>query len=292
MITGSIPAIATPMLEDGSLDLPRLRAFIDWHIAEGSDGIVVVGTTGESPTVDHDEHCTLIETAVEQAAGRIPVIAGTGSNSTAEAIEYAAFAKTVGAAAHLSVVPYYNKPGQEGLFRHFKTIAEAVDLPMIVYNVPGRTVADLANDTTLRLAQVPGIVGIKDATGNIERGSDLLKRLPPNFAWYSGDDATALGLLLMGGHGAISVTANVAPRLMHAMCTAARAGDVKTAREINFRLLGLHRNLFLEANPIPVKWALARMGLMTDGIRLPMTPLAKEYHERVRIALGEADIVV
>jgi len=290
MITGSIPAIATPMLEDGSLDLPRLRSFIDWHIAEGSDGIVVVGTTGESPTVDHDEHCALISSAVEQAAGRIPVIAGTGSNSTAEAIEYAAFSKKVGATAHLSVVPYYNKPGQEGLYRHFKTIAEAVDLPMIVYNVPGRTVADLANDTTLRLAQIPGIVGIKDATGNIERGSDLLKRLPPGFAWYSGDDATALGLLLMGGQGAISVTANVAPRLMHAMCVAARAGDVKTAREINFRLLGLHRNLFLEANPIPVKWALARMGLMSDGIRLPMTPLSKEYHERVRVALGEADI--
>jgi len=292
MITGSIPAIATPMLEDGSLDLPRLRSFIDWHIAEGSDGIVVVGTTGESPTVDHDEHCTLIGTAVEQAAGRIPVIAGTGSNSTTEAIEYAAFAKTVGASAHLSVVPYYNKPGQEGLYRHFKTIAEAVDLPMIVYNVPGRTVADLANDTTLRLAQIPGIVGIKDATGNIERGSDLLKRLPPGFAWYSGDDATALGLILMGGQGAISVTANVAPRLMHAMCMAARAGDVKTAREINFRLLGLHRNLFLEANPIPVKWALARMGLMSDGIRLPMTPLSKEYHERVRVALSEADIKI
>jgi len=290
MITGSIPAIATPMLEDGSLDLPRLRSFIDWHIAEGSDGIVVVGTTGESPTVDHDEHCALISTAVEQAAGRIPVIAGTGSNSTAEAIEYAAFSRKVGAAAHLSVVPYYNKPGQEGLYRHFKAIAEAVDLPMIVYNVPGRTVADLSNDTTLRLSEIPGIVGIKDATGNIERGSDLLKRLPPGFAWYSGDDATALGLLLMGGQGAISVTANVAPRLMHAMCVAARAGDVKTAREINFRLLGLHRNLFLEANPIPVKWALARMGLMSDGIRLPMTPLSKEYHERVRVALGEADI--
>ena len=290
MITGSIPAIATPMLEDGTLDLARLRSFIDWHIAEGSHGIVVVGTTGESPTVNPDEHCTLIRTTVEQAAGRIPVIAGTGSNSTREAIEYAAFAKKVGATAHLSVVPYYNKPGQEGLYRHFKTIAETVDLPMIVYNVPGRTVADLANETTLRLARIPGIVGIKDATGNIERGCDLLKRLPPRFAWYSGDDATALGLLLMGGHGAISVTANVAPRLMHAMCAAARAGDVKTAREINFRLLGLHRNLFLEANPIPVKWALARMGLMSDGLRLPLTPLSADFHERVRVALGEADI--
>jgi len=292
MITGSLPAIATPMHPDGSLDLPRLRSFIDWHIDQGSDGIVVVGTTGESPTVNHDEHCALIRSTVEQAAGRVPVIAGTGSNSTVEAIEYAAFAREVGAAAHLSVVPYYNKPSQEGLYRHFKSIAEAVDLPMIVYNVPGRTVADLANDTTLRLAQVPGIVGIKDATGNIERGSDLLKRIPPGFAWYSGDDATALALLLLGGHGAISVTANVAPRLMHEMVAAALAGDVARAREINFRLLGLHRNLFLEANPIPVKWALAQMGLMSDGLRLPMTPLAPEFHERVRIALGEADIKI
>ena len=292
MITGSLPAIATPMHPDGSLDLPRLQSFIDWHIDQGSDGIVVVGTTGESPTVNHDEHCALIRSTVEQAAGRVPVIAGTGSNSTVEAIEYAAFAREVGAAAHLSVVPYYNKPSQEGLYRHFKSIAEAVDLPMIVYNVPGRTVADLANDTTLRLAQVPGIVGIKDATGNIERGSDLLKRIPPGFAWYSGDDATALALLLLGGHGAISVTANVAPRLMHEMVAAALAGDVARAREINFRLLGLHRNLFLEANPIPVKWALAQMGLMSDGLRLPMTPLAPEFHERVRIALGEADIKI
>lgn len=290
MITGSIPAIATPMLEDGSLDLARMRSYIEWHIAEGSDAIVVVGTTGESPTVDHDEHCTLIQTAVEQAAGRIPVIAGTGSNSTREAIEYAVFAKKVGASAHLSVVPYYNKPGQEGLYRHFKSIAEAVDLPMILYNVPGRTAADLANDTALRLAGVPGIVGIKDATGNIERGCDLLKRLPQGFAWYSGDDATALGLLLMGGHGAISVTANVAPRLMHAMCVAARSGDVATARQINFRLLALHRNLFLEANPIPVKWALARMGKISDGLRLPLTPLAPEFHDRLRAALSEADI--
>ncbi len=292
MITGSIPAIATPMQSDGSLDLPRLRSFIDWHIQEGSDGIVVVGTTGESPTVNHDEHCTLIRTAVEQAAGRIPVIAGTGSNSTAEAIDYAGFAKEVGAAAHLSVVPYYNKPSQEGLYLHFKSIAAAVDLPLIVYNVPGRTVADLANDTLLRLARVPGIVGIKDATGNIERGSDLLQRIPPGFAWYSGDDATALALLLLGGHGAISVTANVAPRLMHEMVAAALAGDVKQARAINFRLLGLHRNLFLEANPIPVKWALARMGQLADGLRLPMTPLAPEFHQRVRIALSEADIQI
>ncbi len=290
MITGSIPAIATPMNEDGSLDLPRLRSFIDWHIAEDSDALVMVGTTGESPTVDFEEHCLLIRTAVEQAAGRIPVIAGTGANSTAEAIELAAFARKAGAAAHLSVVPYYNKPTQEGLYRHFKAIAEAVDLPLILYNVPGRTGADMSNDTALRLAQLPRIVGIKDATGNIERGSDLLKRAPKDFAVYSGDDATALALILLGGHGTISVTANVAPRMMHDMCAAALAGDVKRAREINFRLLGLHRNLFLEANPIPVKWALARMGKMSDGLRLPLTPFSAEFHERLRTALGEADI--
>ncbi len=292
MITGSIPAIATPMNADGSLDLPRLRKFIDWHIAEGSDAVVMVGTTGESPTVNFDEHCLLIKTAVEQAAGRIPVIAGTGANSTEEAIQLASFAKEAGASAHLSVVPYYNKPTQEGLYRHFSAIADAVDLPMILYNVPGRTVADLGNDTTLRLAQVPGIVGIKDATGNIERGTDLLKRVPKNFSVYSGDDATALALILLGGHGTISVTANVAPRLMHEMCVAGLAGDVKRAREINFRLLGLHRHLFLEANPIPVKWALARMGLMSDALRLPMTPLSSEFHERLRLALGEADIQI
>lgn len=290
MITGSIPAIATPMHEDGSIDLPRLRSLIDWHIAEGSDAVVMVGTTGESPTVDFEEHCLLIQTAVEQSAGRIPVIAGTGANSTSEAIELAAFALKSGAAAHLSVVPYYNKPTQEGLYRHFKAIAEAVDLPLILYNVPGRTVADMSNETTLRLAQLPRIVGIKDATGNIERGSDLLKHAPNDFAVYSGDDATAMALILLGAHGTISVTANVAPRLMHEMCVAASAGDVKCAREINFRLLGLHRNLFLEANPIPVKWALARMGKMTDALRLPLTPFAAEFHNRLRAALGEADI--
>lgn len=290
MITGSIPAIATPMFEDGSLDLPRLRSFIDWHIAEGSDALVMVGTTGESPTVDVEEHCQLIQTAVEQSAGRVPVIAGTGANSTAEAIELAQFAKDVGATAHLSVVPYYNKPPQEGLYRHFRTIAESVDLPLVLYNVPGRTSCDLSNETTLRLAQVPGIVGIKDATGNIERGTDLIKRAPQDFAIYSGDDASALALILLGAHGTISVTANVAPRLMREMCAAALAGDVQRARAINFRLLGLHRHLFLEANPIPVKWALARMGKMTDGLRLPLTPFAAEYHERLRTALREADI--
>ena len=292
MITGSIPALVTPMHEDGSLDLPRFRSLIDWHIGEGSDALVVVGTTGESPTVDVDEHCRLIETAVEHAAGRVPVIAGTGANSTREAIELASFAKKSGADAHLSVVPYYNKPTQEGLYRHFKAVAEAVPLPMILYNVPGRTVADLANDTTLRLAQVPGIVGIKDATANIERGADLLKRLPREFAVYSGDDGTAVALILLGAHGTISVTANVAPRLMHEMCVAARTGELAKAREINFRLLSLHRHLFVEANPIPVKWAVQQMGLVEGGLRLPMTPLATEFHDRVRQAMLEAGIKI
>jgi 4-hydroxy-tetrahydrodipicolinate synthase len=290
IIQGSLPAIVTPMHADGSLDLPRLKSLVDWHIREGSDGIVVVGTTGESPTVNFDEHCRLIETVVEQAAGRVPVIAGTGANSTSEAIELAGFAKKSGATAHLSVVPYYNKPTQEGLYLHFKSIAEAVDLPLMLYNVPGRTGADLANDTTLRLAKVPGIVGIKDATGNIERGTDLLKRAPQSFSVLSGDDATALALTLLGGHGVISVTANVAPRLMHEMIAAGLAGDLATARTINFRLLSLHRHLFVEANPIPVKWACVQMGLIEDGLRLPMTTLSPEHHERVRSALREAGI--
>lgn len=291
-IQGSIPAILTPMQDDGSLDLPGLQRLLDWHIAEGTDGVVVVGTTGESPTVNYDEHCALIETTVKHVAGRIPVIAGTGANSTSEAIELAQFAKKAGADAHLSVVPYYNKPTQEGLYRHFRSIAEAVDLPMLLYNVPGRTVADLANDTTLRLAQVPGIVGIKDATGNIERGSDLLKRVPSAFSVFSGDDATAIALMLLGGKGSISVTANVAPALMHRMCAAAISGDLATAREANFRLLGLHRNLFHEANPIPVKWAAEQMGLIGPGVRLPMTNLSPEFHERVRAAMREAGIVL
>jgi 4-hydroxy-tetrahydrodipicolinate synthase len=292
MIQGSIPAIVTPMQEDGSLDLPALRRLLDWHIAEGSDGVVIVGTTGESPTVDMDEHCTLIRATVEHVAGRIPVIAGTGANSTSEAIELAQCAKAAGATAHLSVVPYYNKPTQEGLYRHFKAIAEAVDLPLILYNVPGRTVADMSNDTALRLAQIPRVIGIKDATGNLERGTDLIKRAPPGFAIYSGDDATALALVLLGGNGTISVTANVAPKLMHAMILAGLAGDVKIAREINASLLGLHKHLFCEANPIPVKWACARMGLVNDALRLPLTTLSPEYHERVLCAMREAGIHV
>ncbi len=292
MIQGSIPALVTPMLEDGSLDLPTLRRLLDWHIAEGTDAVVVVGTTGESPTVDMDENCLLIREAVKHVAGRIPVVAGTGANSTREAIELARCAKAAGASAHLSVVPYYNKPTQEGLYQHFKAIAENVDLPLILYNVPGRTVADMSNDTALRLAQVPGIVGIKDATGNLERGADLIKRAPPGFAIYSGDDATGLLLVLMGGQGVITVTGNVAPKLMHEMVAAGLAGDVKTGREINNRLLALHKHLFCEANPIPVKWACARMGLIGDGLRLPLTPLSADCHERVRAALCEAGIPI
>lgn len=291
MLTGSIVAIVTPMHEDGRLDLARFKSLIDWHIAEGTDGIVVVGTTGESPTVNFDEHKELIRMAVEHAAGRISVIAGTGANSTAEAMELAESARKAGATASLSVVPYYNKPTQEGLYRHFRTVAEAVDLPQIVYNVPGRTVADIANDTVLRLAQIPNIIGIKDATANIERGSDLLRRASRDFAIYSGDDAAGLALMLLGGHGIISVTANVAPRLMHEMCAAALVGDVKRAREINFRLLPLHQKLFVEANPIPAKWACAQMGLIGTGIRLPLTPLATQYHETVREAMRAAQIM-
>jgi 4-hydroxy-tetrahydrodipicolinate synthase len=290
MITGSLVAIVTPMHEDGRLDMARFRELIDWHVAEGTDGIVVVGTTGESPTVDFDEHKELIRVAVDHAKGRIPIIAGTGGNSTAEAVELTESAKKAGATACLSVVPYYNKPTQEGLYQHFRKVAEAVELPMILYNVPGRTVADLQNDTVLRLAQVPGIIGIKDATASIERGTDLVKRTPRGFAVYSGEDSTALALILLGGQGVISVTANVAPRLMHEMCAAALVGDVKKAREINLRLLPLHQRLFVEANPIPVKWALAQMGRIEPGLRLPMTPLADRFHDAVRAALAEAGI--
>ncbi|MDD2915167.1 MAG: 4-hydroxy-tetrahydrodipicolinate synthase [Gallionella sp.] len=291
MIKGSIVAIVTPMHEDGSLDLTAFRALIDFHVGQGTDGIVVVGTTGESPTVDVEEHEMLIQVAVEHSAGRIPVIAGTGANSTREAIELAAFSKKAGADASLSVVPYYNKPTQEGLYQHFKAIAEAVDMPHILYNVPGRTVADMSNDTVLRLAQIPNIVGIKDATGNIERGSDLLQRAPEGFAVYSGDDASTLALMLLGAHGTISVTANVAPKLMHEMCVAALNGEVAKAREINFKLLGLHRHLFVEANPIPVKWAVARMGKMKNALRLPLTPLSLGAQGLVEQAMHQAGVL-
>jgi len=291
MIKGSLVAIATPMHEGGSLDFPGLRKLLDWHVEQGTDGIVVVGTTGESPTVDYDEHCELIRVTVEQIAGRIPVIAGTGGNSTREAIELTHCAKAAGADAVLSVVPYYNKPTQEGLYRHFKTIAEAVDIPVILYNVPGRTVADMANDTALRLAQIPNIAGIKDATGNMERGTDLVHRAPKDFALYSGDDASGLPFLLLGGHGVISVTSNVAPRLMHEMCEAAFAGDLPRAREINRQLFGLHTRLFVEANPIPVKWALAEMGKIEHGLRLPLSPLSAAHHETLRAAMKQAGVL-
>ena len=291
MIKGSMVAIVSPMRDDGSLDYDAYRRLIEWHIAEGSNGIVAVGTTGESPTVDHEEHCELIRVAVETVRGRVPVVAGTGGNSTTEAIELTAFAKGVGADATLQVVPYYNKPTQEGLYQHFRKVAESIDLPVILYNVPGRTVADLSTETTLRLTQVPGIVGIKDATGDLARASDLLKRAPKSFAVYSGNDDTALALMLLGGHGVISVTANVAPRLMAELCKAALAGDLSGARALNNRLLPLHLKLFVEPNPIPVKWALARMGRIGNGIRLPMVPLAEGYRPVVEAALRELGLL-
>ncbi|MBC7377509.1 MAG: 4-hydroxy-tetrahydrodipicolinate synthase [Burkholderiaceae bacterium] len=284
-ITGSIVALVTPMHEDGSVDYPTLRKLIDWHIAEGTDCIGVVGTTGESPTVNVQEHCEIIRVSVEQAKGRVPVMAGCGANSTKEAIELTEFAKSVGADCQLQVVPYYNKPTQEGQYRHFKAIAEAVDLPMVLYNVPGRTVADMAHDTVLRLAGVPGIVGIKEATGNIERAQWLIKEAPKGFAIYSGDDPTAVALMLCGGQGNVSVTANVAPRLMHELCVAAMAGDARSAMALQLRLLPLHRHLFVEANPIPLKWAMSRLGLCGETMRLPMTPLATANQPVVEAAL-------
>ncbi|MEC5396936.1 4-hydroxy-tetrahydrodipicolinate synthase [Uliginosibacterium sp. H1] len=290
MITGSLVALVTPMQADGQLDMPRFRALIDFHAREGTDGLVIVGTTGESPTVDVEEHCDLIRVAVEHAAGRLPIIAGTGANSTSEAIELSRFAKQVGAQASLSVVPYYNRPTQEGLYQHFKAIAEAVDLPVILYNVPGRTVADLSNDTVLRLAQVDNIVGIKDATGSLERVTDLVMRAPKDFALYSGDDMTGMAFMAVGGHGVISVTANVAPRLMHELCVAVRSGELAQARAINEKLFLLNRDLFVEANPIPVKWAVEQMGLTGPGQRLPLTRLSDQFHARVRAAMAAAGV--
>lgn len=284
-ITGSIVALVTPMHADGSVDYETLRKLIDWHVAEGTDCIGVVGTTGESPTVNVQEHCEIIRVSVEQAKGRVPVMAGCGANSTAEAIELARFAKSVGADCQLQVVPYYNRPTQEGQYLHFKAIAEAVDLPTVLYNVPGRTVADMAHDTVLRLAQVPGIVGIKEATGNIERAQWLIKEAPKGFAVYSGDDPTAVALMLCGGQGNVSVTANLAPRLMHQLCTAAIAGDAATAMRIQMQLLPVHKHLFVEANPIPVKWAMSQMGLCGPAMRLPMTPLQSHNHPVVQAAL-------
>ena len=292
-LTGCIVAIVTPMQDGGGLDLPALRALIDWHIAEGTAGIVIVGTTGESPTVDVAEHCQLITATVDHAAGRIPVIAGTGGNATAEAIELTAFAKQAGADMCLSVVPYYNKPTQEGLYRHFRAIVERVDLPLILYNVPGRTVADLANDTVLRLAELPGVVGLKDATSDLVRHVDLRRRLPRDkaFGLYSGNDDTALAYILLGGHGVISVTANVAPGPMAALCKAALAGDVGAARTINERLMPLHTKLFVEANPTAVKWALATLGKIRNELRLPLCQLSPQHHDTVRGAMRDAGVV-
>ena len=291
-LTGSIVALVTPFQPDGQVDYAALRKLIDWHIAEGTDCIGVVGTTGESPTVNVEEHCEIIRVAVEQAAGRVPVMAGCGANSTAEAIELARYAKGVGADCQLQVVPYYNKPTQEGQYLHFKAIAEAVgDLPMVLYNVPGRSVANMDNATVLRLAQIPGIIGIKEATGDIAKAQWLIRDVPEGFAIYSGDDPTAVALMLCGGQGNISVTANVAPRLMHELCVAAIAGDRNTAMQIQNRLLPLHRDLFVEANPIPVKWAMERMGLCGGTMRLPMTPLSSANHAVVEAALKASGLI-
>ncbi|OGB19968.1 MAG: 4-hydroxy-tetrahydrodipicolinate synthase [Burkholderiales bacterium RIFCSPLOWO2_12_67_14] len=291
-ITGSIVALVTPMQEDGSVDYPTLRKLIDWHIAEGTDCIGVVGTTGESPTVTVEEHCEIIRVAVEQAAKRVPIMAGCGANSTAEAIELAKFARSVGADCQLQVVPYYNKPTQEGQYQHFKAIAEATgDLPVVLYNVPGRSVADMSVDTALRLAQVPGIVGIKEATGNIERAQWLIREAPEGFAIYSGDDPTAVALMLCGGQGNISVTANIAPRLMHELCMAAISGDIRKAMDIQFRLMPVHKNLFVEANPIPLKWAMARMGLCAETMRLPLTPMSRAFEAVVESALKDSGLI-
>ena len=287
MIKGSIVALVSPMFEDGTIDYDSYRNLIEMHIAAGTNAIVAVGTTGESPTVDYDEHNELVRVAVETAAGRIPVIAGTGSNSTKEAIELSSYAAAACADTSLQAVPYHNYPTQQGLFQHFKAISDAVDIPIILYNVPGRTVADLKNDTVLRLLELPNIIGLKDATGDLGRASELLSRLPKDreFAIYSGNDDSALALMLMGGAGVISVTANVAPELMSRMCAMALANDVMGAREINDRLMPLHKELFCEPNPIVPKWALHRMGLIPPGIRLPLTPLSPSKHEQVERAL-------
>lgn len=290
-IQGSLVAIVTPMHADGSLDIPCLRKLIDWHIAEGTDGIVIVGTTGESPTVTVEEHCELIRIAVEHANKRIPIIAGSGANSTVEAIALTKSAKQSGADASLQVVPYYNRPTQEGMYQHFKKIAESVDIPIILYNVPGRTVADMSNETIVRLSEIPNIIGIKEASGNIARDLELLRLVPDSFAVYSGDDATAIALMLCGGKGNISVTANVAPKAMHEMCKAAMSGNIAEAKAINNKLIPLHNKLFCEPNPVPVKWALSEMGMMPDGLRLPLVGLSTQYHDIVRSALREAGVL-
>jgi 4-hydroxy-tetrahydrodipicolinate synthase len=290
-IVGSIVALVTPMHEDGSVDYAGLRRLIDWHVAEGTDCVCVVGTTGESPTVSVEEHCEIIRVAVEHAKGRVPIMAGTGGNATSEAIELSRFAKKVGADFTLQVVPYYNRPSQEGIYRHFRAVAEAVDIPMVLYNVPGRTVADMQHETVLRLAQVPGIVGIKEATGNIDRAAWLIKQAPAGFSIYSGDDATAVALMLLGGHGNVSVTANVAPRLMHELCVAAIEGNARRAAAIHLQLLPLNRQLFCEPSPAPTKWAMAELGLAGAAVRLPIVPLTAAGQEQVRKALHDAGLL-
>src|SRR4249920_847335 len=290
-IVGSIVALVTPMQPDGRVDYDALRRLIDWHIAEGTDCVGVVGTTGESPTVNVEEHCEIIRVAVEHARGRVPIMAGAGGNSTQEAIELSRFAKKVGADCTLQVVPYYNRPSQEGIYRHFRAIAEAVDIPLVLYNVPGRTVADMQHDTVLKLAQIDRIVGIKEATGNIERAAWLIKQAPTGFSIYSGDDGTAVALMLLGGHGNVSVTANVAPRLMHELCVAAVEGQARRAAEIQLKLLPVHRQLFCEPSPAPTKWAMARLGLCGATLRLPMVPLSATGQAQVEQALREAGLV-
>lgn len=290
-IVGSIVALVTPMHEDGSVDFDGLRSLIDWHIAEGTDCIGVVGTTGESATVTVEEHCEIIRVSVEHAAGRVPIMAGAGANSTAEAVALSRFAKEVGADCTLQVVPYYNKPSQEGIYRHFRTIAESVDIPVVLYNVPSRTVADVQHETVLRLAEVPGIVGIKEATGSIERAAWLIRHAPKGFSIYSGDDGTAVALMLLGGHGNVSVTANVAPRAMHELCMAAIEGDARRAREIHFKLLSLHRQLFCEPSPAPAKWALSQMGRCRPNLRLPLVELTPAGQATVGAALRECGLI-
>ena len=289
-ILGSLVALVTPMHEDGSIDYACLRKLVDWHVAEGTACLVVVGTTGESPTVSVEEHCEIIRVAVEHAAGRVPIMAGAGANATSEAIELSRFAKKVGAQCTLQVVPYYNRPSQEGMYRHFRAVAEAVDIPMFLYNVPGRTVADLQHDTVLRLAQVPGIVGIKEASGDLERAAWLIKHAPAGFSIFSGHDDTAVALMLLGGHGNISVTANVAPRLMHDLCVAAIEGNVKRAVAVHMRLLPMHRQLFCEPSPAPTKWAMAQLGLCGATVRLPIVPLSPAGQTLVAQALRDSGL--
>ena len=291
MFHGSMVALVTPMHQDGSVDEPSLAELVEWHIEQGTDAIIAMGTTGESATLDQKEHCNVIRFIVDKAAGRIPIIAGTGANSTTEAIDLTRYAMEAGVDACLLVTPYYNKPTQEGLYLHYKAVAEAVPVPQILYNVPGRTACDMLPATVIRLAEIPNIVGIKEATGDIDRAKEILVACGDKIDLYSGDDATALDCILAGAKGDISVTANVAPKAMHEMCAAALAGDEAKARQINEPLKGLHENLFLEANPIPVKWALAEMGKIQSGIRLPMTVLSDEFHAPLRQAMQAAELV-